>query len=152
VADIVERNLRRTGPLMPILQEINAALNWFPDPVLAYVARRTGLPLTHVYRVATFYGAFSVVPRGRHTINVCMGTTCYVRGSERLMEKFSDLLQVKPDETTPDMEFTLKSVRCIGCCGLAPAVAVGEAVYGKLAPREVAGVIAKHREGARVVA
>jgi NADH:ubiquinone oxidoreductase subunit E len=150
VEAIVERNLHRRGPLMPILQGINAALNWFPEPVLAYVAQRTGLPFTHVYRVATFYGAFSVVPRGRLTINVCMGTTCYVRGSERLMDKFSDLLQIKPDQTTPDMEFTLKAVRCIGCCGLAPAVAVGDRVYGKLAPREVVDVIAKHREGVGV--
>jgi NADH:ubiquinone oxidoreductase subunit E len=114
------------------------------------VAERTGLPLTHVYRVATFYGAFSVVPRGRHTINVCMGTTCYVRGSDRLMEKFSTLLSVKPEETTPDMEFTLKPVRCIGCCGLAPAVAIGDSVYGKLAVKDVAGIIAQHRDGERV--
>jgi NADH:ubiquinone oxidoreductase subunit E len=149
VADIVDRHLSRRGPLMPILQEINAAQNYFTHPVLAYVAERTGLPFTHVYRVATFYGAFSVVPRGRQTINVCMGTTCYVRGSERLMEKFSDLLEVKPDHTTADMEFTLKSVRCIGCCGLAPAVSVGDQVYGKLAPKEVAGIVARCREGAK---
>jgi len=145
VAAIVDRHLGRRGPLMPILQEINASQNYFSHQVLAYVAARTGLPFTHVYRVATFYGAFSVVPRGRQTINVCMGTTCYVRGSERLMEKFSDLLEVKPDQTTADMEFTLKAVRCIGCCGLAPAVAVGDAVYGKLAPKEVAGIIARSR-------
>ncbi len=152
VPAIVDKHLGRRGPLMPILQEINAALNYFPEPVLAYVAERTRLPFTHVYRVATFYGAFSVVPRGKHTINVCMGTTCYVRGSERLMDKFSDLLQVKPDQTTADMEFTLKSVRCIGCCGLAPAVSVGDVVYGKLAPKEVAGVIARCKEGGKAPA
>lgn len=144
VSAIVERHLARKGPLMPILQEINAAFNYFPEPVLRWVAQRTAVPLTHLYRIATFYGAFSVVPRGRHTINVCMGTTCYVRGSERLMEKFSDVLGVKPDETTADMAFTLKSVRCIGCCGLAPAVAIGDAVYGKLTPKEVAGIIGKY--------
>ncbi len=152
VAAIVDRHVGRTGPLMPILQEINAAFNYFPEPALSYVSERTGVPLTHLYRIATFYGAFSVVPRGRHTINVCMGTTCYVRGSERLMDKFSEQLSVKPDETTPDMEFTLKSVRCIGCCGLAPAVAVGDSVYGKLTPKEVAGIIAKHKGGVRVTA
>ncbi len=145
VETIVERHRERTGPIMPILQEINAAFNYFPEPALRYVAQRTGRPLTDLYRIATFYSAFSVVPRGKHTINVCMGTTCYVRGSERLMEKFSELLAVKPDETTADMQFTLKSVRCIGCCGLAPAVAVGDSVFGKLTPKEVAGVIAKVR-------
>ena len=146
VAGIVARNKSRQGPLMPILQEINAALNYFPQDVLHYVSQRTGYPLTHVYRIATFYSAFSVVPRGKHVINVCMGTTCYVRGSERLMEKITDMLAIKPEETTPDMKFTLKSVRCIGCCGLAPALMVGSEVYGKLTRKEVEHVVRKYSE------
>jgi len=145
VIDIVERNKKRDGPLMPILQEINASLNYLPEDVLKYVSQETGYSLPDVLRVATFYSAFSIVPRGKYVINVCMGTTCYVRGSERLMEKFSDTLKVKQDETTPDMLFTLKSVRCIGCCGLAPAVMIGETVYGKLATKEVPGILTKYR-------
>jgi NADH:ubiquinone oxidoreductase subunit E len=145
VAGIVARHRDRQGPLMPILQEINAAYNYFPESLLRYVAQETGYPLAHIYRIATFYGAFSVVPRGKYVVNVCMGTTCYVRGSERLMERFSDSLKIKPEETSPDMLFTLKAVRCIGCCGLAPAVMVGDAVYGKLTVKEVAGIAAKYR-------
>lgn len=144
--EIVERHRRREGPLMPILQEANATFNYLPEDVLKYVSEETGFPLSHVSRVATFYSAFSIVPRGKNIINVCMGTTCYVRGSERLMEKFSDTLKIRPDETTPDMQFTLKSVRCIGCCGLAPAVMVGDGVFGKLGTKEVPGILNKHRE------
>ena len=145
VVEVVERNRGREGPLMPILQEINAAFNYLPENALKYVSEETGYSLSHILRVATFYSAFSIVPRGKYIINVCLGTTCYVRGSERLMEKFSDLLKISPDETTPDKNFTLKSVRCIGCCGLAPAVMVGPDVYGKLSTKQVPEIISKHR-------
>ena len=148
VADIVARHRTRDGPLMPILQEVNAAFNYFPESVFRYISQETGYPLSHLYRIATFYGAFSVVPRGRHVINVCMGTTCYVRGGERLMEKVSDLLAIQPDQTTPDMKFTLKSVRCIGCCGLAPAIMVGGEFYGKLTRKDLPGILQKYREAA----
>ena len=147
VGSIVLRHKNRQGPLMPILQEVNAAFNYFPETVLQYVAQETGQSLAHIYRLATFYSAFSVVPRGKYVINVCMGTTCYVRGSERLMDRFAETLKIKPEETTPDMLFTLKSVRCIGCCGLAPAVMVGDSVHGKLTVKEVAGIADKYRGG-----
>ena len=146
VADIVARHRTRDGPLMPILQEVNAAFNYFPESVLKYISQETGYPLSHIYRIATFYGAFSVVPRGRFVINVCMGTTCYVRGGERLMEKVSDLLAIQPDQTTPDMKFTLKTVRCIGCCGLAPAIMVGGEFYGKLTRKDIPSIVRKYRE------
>jgi len=145
VGNILARHKNRQGPLMPILQEVNAAFNYFPESVLRYISQETGEPLTHIYRIATFYSAFSVVPRGKYVINVCMGTTCYVRGSERLMDRFADTLKIKPEETTPDMLFTLKTVRCIGCCGLAPAVMVGDAVYGKLTVKEVSGIARKYQ-------
>ena len=145
VANILARHKNQAGPLMPILQEVNAALNYFPPGILQYIAQETGYPLSHIYRIATFYSAFSVVPRGKYVINVCMGTTCYVRGSERLMDRFADTLKIKPEETTPDMLFTLKAVRCVGCCGLAPVVMVGDAVYGKLTVKEVSGIARKYQ-------
>ena len=149
VASIIARHKHQDGPLMPILQEINVAFNYFPEGVLRYVSQETGYSLTHIYRIATFYSAFSVVPRGKYVINVCMGTTCYVRGSERLMEKMSEMLAIKPDETTPDMQFTLKSVRCIGCCGLAPALKVGNDTYGKLTRKDVTTIVQKYKEAAK---
>lgn len=146
VGDIIARNISRQGPLMPILQEVNAAFNYFPDGILQYISEETGYSLTHVYRIATFYSAFSVVPRGKYVINVCMGTTCYVRGSERLMEKISDVLGVAPDGTTADMKFTLKSVRCIGCCGLAPALTIGSEVHGKLTRQQIPDIVRKYQQ------
>jgi NADH:ubiquinone oxidoreductase subunit E/NAD-dependent dihydropyrimidine dehydrogenase PreA subunit len=148
VTSILTRHKNQEGPLMPILQEVNAALNYFPESVLQYIAQETGYPLSHIYRIATFYSAFSVVPRGRYVINVCMGTTCYVRGGERLMEKLSDVLAIQPDQTTPDMKFTLRSVRCIGCCGIAPAIMVGNEFYGKLTRKDLPGIVQKYGEAA----
>ncbi len=86
-----------------------------------------------------------MVPRGKYVINVCMGTTCYVNGSEQLMSKISELLAIQPDETTADMQFTLKSVRCIGCCGLAPALSIGSEIFGKLARKDLPDIIGKYR-------
>jgi NADH:ubiquinone oxidoreductase subunit E len=145
VDEILARWRGREGPLMPILQELNAHFGYFPEDVLRYVSRETATPLTHLYRIATFYGAFSLTPRGKRTINVCMGTTCYVRGSERLMERFGTTLGIHLDETTEDRLFTLKAVRCIGCCGLAPAVAIGTEVHGKLAIKDVPAIVERYR-------
>ncbi len=145
VENIVKKHKHREGRLMPILQEINAVFSYFPETVLKYVSRETGYSLTHIYKIATFYSAFSVTPRGKYAINVCMGTTCYVRGSERLMEKFTDMLKIKPGETTPDRKFSLNSVRCIGCCGLAPAAMVGDQVYGKLTAIQIPDIVNKRK-------
>lgn len=147
VDNIIAEHRHRQGPLMPILQSINVAFNYFPEDVMKYVSQQLDIPLTNILRVASFYNAFSLKPRGKYLINVCMGTTCYVRGSERLMDRFGELLKIQPEETTPDLLFTLKSVRCIGCCGLAPAVMVGEAVYGKLAVKDIQGIVNKYRTG-----
>jgi NADH:ubiquinone oxidoreductase subunit E len=147
---IVDEILTRFGqvdaPLMPILQEINSAFNYFPESVLRYVADKTGHPLTHLYRVATFYSSFSITPRGKHVINVCLGTACYVRGSGRVMEKVSESLGVEAGETTPDMSFTLKTVRCIGCCGLAPAMMVGDEVFGKVTASRTPAILSQYSE------
>jgi len=145
VVEIVQRHKAREGPLMPILQDVNRTLNYLPESVLRYVAREIGQPLSHVVRIATFYSGFSTVPRGKHVVTVCTGTTCYVRGSERLLEKLGEALGIGLDETTPDMGFTLRSARCIGCCGLAPAVMVGGEVYGRLNSRRVVEIVREYR-------
>jgi len=144
VVEIVGKNRGRDGPLMPILQEINGTLNYLPESVLRYVSAETGYPLSHVLQIATFYSAFSTVPRGRHLIHVCMGTTCYVRGSERLMEKFGEVLGIGLDGTTPDKNFTLTSARCIGCCGVAPAAMVGDDVFTRLTTRRIPEIVRRY--------
>ena len=145
VLEIIQKNKDRKGPLMTILQQVNSAFNYLPENALQYISQELGYPLSHIFKIATFYSSFSIVPRGKHIINICMGTACYVRGSGRLMERLSDLLNIKENETTPDMLFTLKSVRCIGCCGLAPAVMSGDNVYGKLTPKDIPGIIEKYK-------
>jgi len=146
VKEIIEKHKDREGPLMPILQEINTTFKYLPENVLRYVSQETGYPLAQILKIATFYSAFSTTPRGKYTVNVCLGTTCYIKGSGRLMEKFSDNLGIRENETTPDMKFTLKSVRCIGCCGLAPAIMVGDAVFGKLTVTQIPDIIQRYKE------
>jgi len=146
VTAIIEKHKDRTGPLMPILQDINEALNYFPMNVLKYVAQETGYPLTHICRIATFYSAFSLKPVGKHIISVCMGTACYVKGGERLLDKFSDVLEIPVDDTTKDMNFTLRSVRCIGCCGLSPVATIGDTVFGKLQSKDIPGIIKQFKD------
>ncbi len=145
VTEIIRTNKDRKGPLMTILQQINSEFNYLPENVLNYVSQEVGYPLSHILKIATFYSTFSIVPRGKHIINVCMGTACYVKGSGRLMERLSELLNIKENETTPDMLFTVKSVRCIGCCGLAPAIMIGDNVFGKLTPKDIPGIIEKYK-------
>ncbi len=152
VAPILARWAGQEGPLMPILQEVNAVFNYFPEDVLRYVAQETAYPFAHIYRIATFYSAFSITPRGRYTVSVCMGTTCYVRGSERLLDRFTTVLGVPVDGTTADRLFTLKSVRCIGCCGLAPVATIGQDVFGKLAVKDVSGIASRYKEPAHAQA
>lgn len=131
----------KKSPLLLVLQSINAIYNYFPEDVLRYVSQELAIPLTKVLRVATFYNAFSLKPRGRHIINVCMGTTCYVRGGERIVEKFSDVLKTPVEETSPDMRFTLKAVRCLGCCSIAPAIMVDGKAHGRLKLNEVPKIV-----------
>jgi len=151
VRQVITRILARwegkPGPLMPILQEVNAHFHYFPEQVLRFISSETGTPLSHLYRIATFYSAFSLTPRGKYTLSVCLGTTCYVRGAERLMERFATTLGVRVDETTADKLFTLKAVRCIGCCGLAPAAMVGSEVHGKLSIADVSALVGRYRQG-----
>ncbi len=146
VTHILNRHQGRKGPLMPILQDVNSAFNYFPEDILRYISQETGYPLTHIVRIATFYSSFSLKPIGKHVINLCMGTACYVRGSEILLEKLTEVLNAGVGETTEDMMFTVKSVRCIGCCGLAPVMTSGDDVYGKLQTKDIPGIVQKYRE------
>jgi NADH:ubiquinone oxidoreductase subunit E/NAD-dependent dihydropyrimidine dehydrogenase PreA subunit len=130
--------------LVPILQDINAELHWLPPEVLARVSRLKHIPIEQVLRIATFYRSFSLKPRGKHVINVCLGTACHVKGASRIMGRLERELGVGVGETTSDMQFTLESVRCLGCCGLAPVVTVDDELYGKLTPGKAAAMVEKY--------
>jgi len=123
--------------LVPILQKTNDTYNYLPEPVLRYIADKLNMPMSVVYRIATFYNAFSLEPRGKHIVTICLGTACHVKGAERITETFEGELGIKRGQTTKDMIFTLEAVRCIGCCGLAPVLKVGEEIHGQMTKKRV---------------
>ena len=127
--------------LIMILQAIQRQYNYLPRPALNYLSTKIGIPFSKIYGVATFYSTFSLEPRGRNIISICLGTACHVRGADRVRERLEDKLKVGDGETTEDMRFTLESVRCIGCCSLGPVVKINEDMHGRIAPDEAVKVL-----------
>ena len=144
VHQIVEKYDRRPSALIAIMQDIQKSQGYLPKEALHLVAKEVQVPLSRLYALATFYKAFSLTPRGRHTIHVCTGTACHVRGAEKLMDKLERDLGIEAGQTTEDGRFTLEGVRCVGCCGLAPVVVVGEHFHGKLTQKDLDQVLAKY--------
>jgi len=141
IKKIVEEYGRETNQLMSILQGINSEYNYLPQDLLRYISQELNLPLSTIYNIATFYNAFSLTPRGRHIISVCLGTTCYVRGGERILDRFSEELEIGSGETTEDLKFTLTFVRCLGCCSIAPAIMVDGKAYGRMKLSQVPHIL-----------
>jgi len=129
-----------------VLQEINAAFNYLPENALRYMSEELDIPLSLIYRAATFYKALSLKPRGRHVITACLGTTCHVKGAPRVVDALQRGLGLKIGETTADMNFTLETVNCLGCCGLAPVMTVGEDLYGKVTRAKVPKIVEQYAE------
>jgi NADH:ubiquinone oxidoreductase subunit E len=145
VADILGQFADRRASLIPILQEIQNTYFYLPEEALRRVARKLQVPLPEVYQVATFYRCFSLKPRGKHLVQVCQGTACHVRGSSRILERVATETQAGPSGTSADMQFTVQSVRCLGCCGLAPVLRVDRETYAHLELAKVPRVIKKYR-------
>jgi NADH:ubiquinone oxidoreductase subunit E len=133
------------GAVLTALHEINAQHGYLPADALRQAAAELGMPLSQMFSAATFYAAFSFTPCGRHKLQVCEGTACYVKGSPELLAQLRAELGVAPDETTADLAFTLKRVRCVGSCGLAPVVRVDDDTYGHLTPDALETVLTKYR-------
>jgi len=127
--------------LVDILQDIQAEIGYLPKEVLEETGKGLGVPLSRVYSVATFFKAFSLTPRGRHLINVCMGTACHVRGADKVLEQIEEELGIKRGETTADLKFTLETVNCVGACALGPIVVIGEDYNGEMTPEAVGSVL-----------
>jgi len=143
----IHENKGESGALMRILQEGQNIYGYLPYEVQALIATEMGIPLEKVYGVVTFYSQFSLTPKGKYQIAVCMGTACYVRGAGDILKKLRDKLSIKGDEVTPDGLFSINDCRCIGACGLAPVIMVNEDVYGRLSPdgRELDGILEKYQ-------
>ncbi len=149
IGQILKKHNRDESALIAILQDIQAEENYLPQDVLKHVAKSMDVPLTRVYSLATFYKAFSLKPRGKHLINVCLGTACHVRGAPRILEKLERDLRVKAGETTEDKKFTLETVNCLGACALGPIVVVDGTYHGQMTSSKVSSLL-KGYQGVRV--
>jgi NADH-quinone oxidoreductase subunit E len=131
----------RDSAILAILQDIQAEEKYLPKETLEYVSQRMQIPLGQVFRIATFYNALSLKPRGRHKIDVCLGTACHVRGGERILNKLERDLGVSVGETTKDKRFTLEAVHCVGCCSLGPVAVIDGDVHGRLSQDKVPALL-----------
>lgn len=138
---IIEEHGRKESAILPILQKIQSKENYLPKEDLEYVSQKLKIPLTNIFRIATFYNALSLKPRGRHKIDVCLGTACHVRGGGKILEKIERELKISVGETTKDQRFTLESVRCLGCCSLGPVAVIDGQVYGRLTQEKIPSLL-----------
>ncbi len=136
----------KKGATMPVLQRAQDIYGYLPEEVLIIIAEELGLSLSEIYGVASFYTQFTLNPKGEHTVSVCMGTACYVRGSGDILSRVEKVLGIKAGDITDDGKFSFDATRCLGCCGLAPVMVVDGEVYGRLVPDDVDGIIEKHRK------
>ncbi len=143
--EAIERHKGEQGALMPVLQEAQNIFGYVPMDVQEIIADGLGTTLAEVYGVATFYAQFSLEPMGQYVVGVCLGTACYVKGSQKVLDKLSEVLRIPVGKTTEDGRITLNATRCLGACGLAPVMMVNDEVYGRLTPDQVPDIIAKYR-------
>ena len=142
---VIAENKDVPGALMPELQGAQEIFGCVPIDVQKYIAQELHTTLSEVYGVATFYSQFSLQPKGEYLISVCLGTACYVKGSQKVLDKLSEVLNIPVGGTTPDGRFTLQATRCLGACGLAPVMTINDEVYGRLTPDAIPDIIAKYR-------
>lgn len=142
---IITRYEGKPSQILAILQDIQVKEKYLPKEALEYVGEKLQIPLNKIYRIATFYRALSLMPRGRHEICVCMGTACHVRGAERILQQIKMELGIQPGETTKDLNFTLDTVNCLGVCAAGPVVAIDGQYFGKMSPTKVEGTLKNFR-------
>ncbi len=147
IDSIIEHYEGRESAILAILQDIQAKEKYLPKEALEHVGERLHIPLNKIYRIATFYRAFSLTPRGRHEIHVCLGTACHVRGAQRLVDQVSMELGIRPGQTTKDRNFTLGTVNCLGVCASGPILAIDGEYFGNMSPIKVEGVLKKFQTG-----
>ncbi|MCF7919750.1 MAG: NAD(P)H-dependent oxidoreductase subunit E [Candidatus Cloacimonetes bacterium] len=144
---VIEEKKGLEKPLIEILRDAQEIFGYLPEEVQRFIAEELNMPLSEVYGVVTFYNFFSMKPRGKYVINVCTGTACYVKGAPRLLQMLSDELKIELGGTTPDNQFTLTSVRCVGACSLAPVFVIGEDTFGRIENRDkLKEILKKYRQ------
>ncbi len=146
INEICARYVDEKTPLMMILSDIQKEYGYIPLEVQEIVSEKTGISVAEIYGVVTFYSFFSLSPKGKYIIGCCLGTACYVKGAQQIIDKFSEILGIAPGQTTEDGLFTLDALRCIGACGIAPAVTINGKVYPKMTVADVPGIIEEYRK------
>ena len=147
IYELIEEFKDVEGSLVPALQNINSTYNYLPEPVLRYVSEELNTPLSEMYRIATFYNAFSLKPRGKNIVKVCLGTSCYVKGGKIIAEAIKNKLGIEIGETTEDLSFSFESVSCIGCCGQSPVMSINNEIYGYLKYDMIDNILEKYKAG-----
>ena len=141
IDQIIDKHQGEASSLIQVLLEIQSEHHWLPKEALERVSEKLQVPLTRIQHIATFYKAFSLVPKGRHEIHICMGTACHVRGAPRILDTVQDLIGIKSGETDLDLKFSLETVNCLGCCALGPVMEVDGKYHGKMTPAETGDVL-----------
>lgn len=148
IVEICDRYKGEKTPLIMILSDIQREYGYVPLEVQEIVSAKTGISVAEIYGVVTFYSFFSLEPKGKNVIGCCLGTACYVKGGQRIIDQFSEILGIKPGQTTEDGLFTLDALRCIGACAAAPAVTINGKIYARVNVKDIPDIVAEYREGA----
>ncbi len=146
IKSICKRYKNEPSPLMLVLSDVQKEYGYIPLEVQEIISEELDIPVSDIYGVVTFYSFFSLKPKGRFVIGVCLGTACYVKGGQNIIDKFGDILKIKPGQTTEDGMFTLDALRCIGACGIAPAISINGKVYPKVKLSDIPNIIKEYRE------
>ena len=141
---IIDKHKGEASSLIHVLLEIQSENNWLPQEALTRVHEKLKVPYRRIQHIATFYKAFSLVPKGQNDVHICMGTACHVRGAVRVLDKVEDLIGIKPGETDLDLKFSLETVNCLGCCALGPVMEINGKTHGKLSPAKTKKVISTY--------
>ncbi|MEA1968736.1 MAG: NAD(P)H-dependent oxidoreductase subunit E [Thermodesulfobacteriota bacterium] len=144
IDQIIDKHQGEASSLIQVLLEIQSENHWLPKEVLKRVSKSLSVPLTRILHIATFYKAFSLVPKGRHEVHICMGTACHVRGAMRILDTVEEAIGIKPGETDLDLKFSLETVNCLGCCALGPVMEIDGKTHGKMAPAATADILKKY--------
>ena len=144
IDQIIEKHHGEASSLIQVLLDIQSEIHWLPKESLERVSEKLQVPLTRIQHIATFYKAFSLVPKGHHEIHICVGTACHVRGAKRVLETVEELTGIKPGETDMEMKFSLETVNCLGCCALGPVMEINGKTHGKISTNETADVLKRY--------
>ena len=145
LAQVIQDHKEQKGALMPVLQEAQNIFGCVSEDVQKIIAEGLGVTLSEVYGVATFYSQFSLQPKGKYVCGVCLGTACYVKGSQAVLDKLCEELEINAGDTTKDGKFTVQATRCLGACGLAPVMMINDDVFGRLTPAEIPAILEKYK-------